>query len=189
MNIGKVSQVIGAAVDIQFDGAQLPAIENAVEIDGETYNPNNYAKSEIREWLNGAFMQTAFENYELVFMQKSVVQNGADTSLYDEYICEDTQDFVFLPSYQDITSTQYGFETSVDRMALTSDYVRALGTYMRPALSGEPAQIGYGSYFLRSAGISGIREVSMVDSFGDATREAQSGSFIVCVRPMIGLSL
>ena len=32
MNIGKVSQVIGAAVDIQFDGAQLPAIENAIEI-------------------------------------------------------------------------------------------------------------------------------------------------------------
>ena len=32
MNIGKVSQVIGAAVDIQFDGTQLPAIENAVEI-------------------------------------------------------------------------------------------------------------------------------------------------------------
>ena len=32
MNIGQVSQVIGAAVDIQFDGAQLPAIENAIEI-------------------------------------------------------------------------------------------------------------------------------------------------------------
>ncbi len=32
MNIGKVSQVIGAAVDIQFDGTQLPAIENAIEI-------------------------------------------------------------------------------------------------------------------------------------------------------------
>ena len=32
MNTGKVSQVIGAAVDIQFDGAQLPAIENAIEI-------------------------------------------------------------------------------------------------------------------------------------------------------------
>ena len=139
--------------------------------------------------INGAFMQTAFENYELVLLQKSVVPNGADTSLYDEYSCEDTQDFVFLPSYQDMTNAQYGFANNADRMALTSDYVRALGTYMRPALSGEPAQIGYGSYFLRSAGISGIREVSMVDSFGDATREAQSGSFIVCVRPMIGLSL
>ena len=30
--MGKVSQVIGAAVDVQFDQAHLPAIENAVEI-------------------------------------------------------------------------------------------------------------------------------------------------------------
>ncbi len=32
MNTGKVSQVIGAAVDVQFDAAHLPAIENAIEI-------------------------------------------------------------------------------------------------------------------------------------------------------------
>lgn len=32
MNTGKVVQIIGAAVDIQFDQANLPAIENAVEI-------------------------------------------------------------------------------------------------------------------------------------------------------------
>ena len=32
MNTGKVSQVIGAAVDIAFDPSQLPAIENAIEI-------------------------------------------------------------------------------------------------------------------------------------------------------------
>lgn len=32
MNMGKVSQVIGAAVDVQFDQGHLPAIENAVEI-------------------------------------------------------------------------------------------------------------------------------------------------------------
>ena len=31
MNKGKVSQVIGAAIDIQFDQAHLPAIENAIE--------------------------------------------------------------------------------------------------------------------------------------------------------------
>lgn len=32
MNTGKVIQVIGAAVDIQFDQSQLPAIENSIEI-------------------------------------------------------------------------------------------------------------------------------------------------------------
>lgn len=32
MNTGKVSQIIGAAVDIAFDTAHLPAIENAIEI-------------------------------------------------------------------------------------------------------------------------------------------------------------
>lgn len=33
MNSGKVIQVVGAAVDVQFDQAHLPAIENAIEIE------------------------------------------------------------------------------------------------------------------------------------------------------------
>lgn len=33
MNTGKVIQIIGAAVDIEFDQAHLPAIENAIEIE------------------------------------------------------------------------------------------------------------------------------------------------------------
>ena len=74
-------------------------------------------------------------------------------------------------------------------MALTTDYTRALGTYMRPSLVTDPEQIGYGQYYLRSAGESGTREISIVDCFGDATKEAQSGSFIVCIRPMINITL
>ena len=74
-------------------------------------------------------------------------------------------------------------------MALTTDYTRATGTYMRPALATEPEQIGYGTYYLRSAGYSGIREVTVVDTFGDPTKEKQSGSFIVCVRPVINVTL
>ncbi len=30
--IGKISQVIGAVVDVEFDG-ELPAIQNAIEVD------------------------------------------------------------------------------------------------------------------------------------------------------------
>ena len=33
MNTGKVIQIIGAAVDIQFEQGHLPAIQNAIEID------------------------------------------------------------------------------------------------------------------------------------------------------------
>ena len=33
MNTGKVIQVIGAAVDVQFSQENLPAIENAIEIE------------------------------------------------------------------------------------------------------------------------------------------------------------
>ncbi|MBR2505206.1 MAG: hypothetical protein IKB61_04645, partial [Elusimicrobiaceae bacterium] len=35
MNTGKVIQIIGAAVDIQFEQGHLPAIQNAIEIDME----------------------------------------------------------------------------------------------------------------------------------------------------------
>ncbi|HOM58014.1 MAG TPA: F0F1 ATP synthase subunit beta, partial [Candidatus Latescibacteria bacterium] len=35
MNVGKVVQVMGAVIDVDFTGAELPAILNALEIDRE----------------------------------------------------------------------------------------------------------------------------------------------------------
>lgn len=164
-------------------------IDDKVEIDGVKYNPNDYSQSSIRQWLNGAFMEIAFGAHEKSLLKKVTVTNGIADGLYSDYPCATTEDFVWLPSYQEITSEAFGFSTKADRMALTTDYTRATGTYMRPALTVDPQQIGYGQYYLRSAGFSGIREVSVVDCFGDATKEAQSGSFIVCVRPMISITL
>ncbi|MBQ8284526.1 MAG: hypothetical protein IJX75_05485 [Clostridia bacterium] len=164
-------------------------IDNAIEIAGVTYNPNDYSQSEIRKWLNGEFRNIAFGAHERALMNKVTVSNGVEEGLYPDYPCADTQDYVYLPSYKDITNVNYGFSANDSRMALTTDYTRATGTYMRPALSTDPEQIGYGQYYLRSAGFSGIREVSVVDCFGNPTKEAQSGSFIVCVRPMISVTL
>ena len=44
--IGKLSQVIGAGVDVEFDG-NLPAIQNALEVD----NNGRDVKDVAKEWL------------------------------------------------------------------------------------------------------------------------------------------
>ena len=44
--IGKISQVIGAVVDVEFDG-NLPAIQNALEVD----NNGRDVKDVAKEWL------------------------------------------------------------------------------------------------------------------------------------------
>ena len=49
--MGKVIQVIGAAVDIQFDQDHLPAIENAIEIEMEN-GKGKYSISHSKQKYN-----------------------------------------------------------------------------------------------------------------------------------------
>ncbi len=115
-------------------------------IGGKTVYPNNYKYSAVRAFLNGYdassygdsdymyynFYDQAFY-LDASYVLTTEVDNSASTTTTDTnpYACENTQDKVFLPSYQDYINTSYGFTSSQDstytRGSNTTDYARACG--------------------------------------------------------------
>ncbi len=103
-------------------------------IDGKTIYPNNYEYSDIRTWLNNDFYNSAFA-LDNSYIQTTTVDNSASTTNWSTnyYACNNTQDKVFLPSYQDYINSSYGFSTSTGstntRYCKTTDWARARGAY------------------------------------------------------------
>lgn len=78
---------------------------------------NNYAKSDIRKWLNGEFLEQAFY-YDDSLIQETVVDNSAKSTGYSSnpFACQDTTDKVFLLSYEEATSARYNLDTYESRI-------------------------------------------------------------------------
>ena len=116
-------------------GAYYSSVDNR-EIDGVTVYPSNYKNSDIRAWLNGTFYSAAFSSSEQSGIKITTVDNSAATTglSTNTYVCENTQDKVFLLSNKDMYNTSYGFiadgtESDSARMLLVSDYARAIGAH------------------------------------------------------------
>ena len=88
---------------------------------------NNYKYSKIRAWLNATFYETAFSELQREIILTTTVDNSVYSTGYDTnpYVCEDTEDKIFLLSYREVTNSEYGFSSSSDREMQTSDYSRA----------------------------------------------------------------
>ena len=89
----------------------------------EGYYANNYAHSEIREWLNNQFLMTAFhDDSRIKMIKKTLVDNSASTtnSSSNQYACENTEDYIFLLSYQDLAKKY--FSSSSERICYGTEY-------------------------------------------------------------------
>lgn len=99
-------------------------------IEGKTIYPNNYKYSDLRAWLNDDFYNSAFalgkSNILLTTVDNSAASTGNATN---DYACDDTEDYVFLPSYKDYTNANYGFNPLIPeyRRCLVTDYALACG--------------------------------------------------------------
>jgi hypothetical protein len=84
---------------------------------------NNYKYSDIRSWLNGTFFDKAFFSDDSLVMT-TAVDNSVSSTGYttNPYVCETTNDKVFLLSYSEVTSADYGFSVDSDRAAAKTDY-------------------------------------------------------------------
>ena len=123
-------------------------------IDEKTIYANNYKYSDIRSWLNGDFYSKAFS------LDNSCVYNvTVDNSKYTtnnssgSYYCDNTKDYVFLPSYKEMSTYDYGWDNSDEhcRRAFTTDYSRAVGaSYIAESMNdGEFVKFS-AQYFMRS---------------------------------------
>lgn len=115
-------------------------------------NKNNYRDSEIRAWLNETFYKTAFSELQREIIIKTVVDNSVSSTgnTVNPYICENTEDNVFLLSFAEVTGGKYDFTTSgpdtAERQMQTSDYSRAGGVYMNTSRE----YYGNGWWWMRS---------------------------------------
>ena len=98
-------------------------------IDGNTVYHNNYKYSDIRAWLNGDFINNTFKDDTL--LQTTEIDNSKNafktsnstvSSDYDNIVCENTNDKVWLLSYrelfciaQDTTFTPYDYFGAYDQ--------------------------------------------------------------------------
>ena len=88
---------------------------------------SGYYFSEMREYLNDTFYNKAFSTDEKLMIINTLVDN---TTLSGNCIDnENSNDFVYLLSYNDLTSAKYGFDEENSRIALNTDYTMALGVY------------------------------------------------------------
>ena len=90
---------------------------------------NNYALSDIRAWLNDTFYNTAFSALQKEYIKLTTVKNdlrsanpNSDPTFetsdkYMSFLCEDTEDHIFLLSFQEAMNDAYGFNPDMDNVA------------------------------------------------------------------------
>ncbi len=105
------------------------------------YYANNYSNSEIRSWLNGEFYSSAFALGDR-YIQTTTVDNSPSTtnSPSNKYACENTEDKVYLLSYQDYMNEFY-FVDNASRKCEVTDWAKANKAYCYD---------GFGIYWTRS---------------------------------------
>ncbi|MFA5235675.1 MAG: DUF6273 domain-containing protein [Bacilli bacterium] len=102
-------------------------------IDEANVYANNYKESNIRSWLNNDFYNQAFSAAEQESINTTIVDNSVASTGFDPntYVCANTSDKLFLPSYVDVTNTNYGFSSTISpsttRVRQATDYAKALG--------------------------------------------------------------
>ena len=143
---------------------------------------NNYKESEIREWLNGTFLQKAFSSEEIAGIHTVTVENGiSSTENYatgeNVFVCEDTEDKVYLLSYVEVYSSD--IIKLGNRNRNLSDYARAVGCRMD--------DLGAGAWWLRSPSNVGDNKVCIVGANGVEGFEFVSTSGVGVV-PVIQIS-
>ncbi len=98
------------------------------EFDDNNSYSNNYARSNIRAWLNDSFYKTAFNELERKLILLTTVDNSAASTgdTRNRYDCEDTEDYIYLLSYKEVTTY---FTSNSAREKQTTDYAQCQGAY------------------------------------------------------------
>jgi hypothetical protein len=118
----------------QSDGKALILCDMIIDAHRYDDDKNNYVDSEIRAWLNGNFIDTAFGELQKEVILVTEVDNSsktvADYSGNHPYLCENTNDKVFLLAKSDIKNADYGFNGEADRKKTATAYAIANGAYV-----------------------------------------------------------
>jgi uncharacterized repeat protein (TIGR02543 family) len=128
--------------EVALDAQEFNSSRNSSVSDGKTYLPNDYAHSSLRSYLNGTFLNRAFDISAQQFIFSDTVDNSlasakdkAGALTPDNVFCEDTQDKVFPLSVYEVTDENYGFtgyndeNTDNKRKRIPTAYAKSQGCY------------------------------------------------------------
>ncbi len=118
---------------------------------------NSYEESEIREFLNEAFLEQVFTDDQQNNIAETEVDNSAESTSdsrrswngtgTNSYASDPTNDMIFLLSEAEITSEEWGYkgcrEDDDERVRYPTDFALAMGAYRK-------ANLDSGWYWLRS---------------------------------------
>ena len=126
-------------------------------IDGETIYSNNYKYSDLREFLNNSFYNTAFTSLQQSAILTTEVDNSMRGTNYadnggstNNYVCENTFDKIYALSHKEAKASFFGDNTEVsrtERLLKVTDFAKAKGVYWEVSSSD---YIGNGEWWLRS---------------------------------------
>ncbi len=147
---------------------------------------NNYEYSTIRSWLRDTFYETAFNAAAQSLIETTEVDNSAASTESNDnpYACENTQDKVFLLSYQEILNTSYGFNSSASaydaaRQLQSTDYAKSQGVNVRDYYNS--VYDGNGWWLLRSPDYSEANRLTRhVSVYGTADGRYGIGIYYAC---------
>ena len=130
---------------------------------------SNYKNSDVRAWLNETFYNTAFTELQQQIIITTMVDNSLESTgnWENSYVCENTEDKVFLLSLTEVTNSEYGFssdlyENDTARRIQASDYTRAMGALMDDSVF----YYGNGHWWLRSPNNYSNGYVTCIDRDG-----------------------
>lgn len=126
-------------------GEALILAENIIASKRYDESSNNYENSEVRAWLNAEFYNVAFKSLQRELILTTTVDNSIYSTGYQSnpYAGENTNDKLFLLSYNEIATISYGFTSNASREKITTDYTKANGVYTHIIA-------GSGNWLLRS---------------------------------------
>ncbi len=104
---------------------------------------NNYANSTVRAWLNDVFYNTAFNSIQKNLIELTEIDNSAAStgSVPNNFACANTTDYIFLPSYVEVTAYT-AMDSNGERQKHATDYAKSQGT--------STATVGGTQWLLRS---------------------------------------
>lgn len=139
----------------------------------------NWGESEIRHWLNGAFLTTSFTPEEAEKILVSSLAADANPSYPDVDPGVDTEDGIFLLSALEAKDSGY-FADNASKVAYPTEYAKEKGAHVHEAT-------GAGLWWLRSMGTTN-QKATMMNYDGASIVQDNVDALDVMVRPAMRFS-
>ena len=171
-------------------------------IDAAIYdsNSNNYAESEIREWLNNDFYNTAFNDLQKEIINTVLVDNSArstnpdNNAMYwnsgkNNYASSNTSDKVWLLSVQEVTNIKYEFDSSLDNYnALRQKSITDFGRVKNIFIEDAKGYIGNGWWWLRSPYYANSKINFDCGTYGNVVNRILTVNSVAGIAPALRIS-